>query len=121
MVIEDAAEYMASLHKTADLGTSTIYPGHGPVLPDAGAAIAEYIAHRTMREQQILASLADGAGTVGELVEEIYADVDQALHPAAAMQVIVQLRKLSDEGRVSLPAGGANWETSVSMSEETDA
>lgn len=121
VVIEDAAAYMASLHKTAELGANTIYPGHGPVLPDAAGAIAEYIAHRTMREHQIVSALRHGAGTVGDLVEEVYAEVDPALHAAAAMQVIVQLRKLHDEGRVWFPPGGADWKTPVEVSKETES
>ena len=74
-----------------------------------------------MRESQIVASLRDGASTVGDLVREIYRDVDPALHPAAAAQVIVQLRKLADEGRVSFTSGGAGLETSVAVSKETES
>jgi glyoxylase-like metal-dependent hydrolase (beta-lactamase superfamily II) len=121
VIIEDAAEYMRSLHKVAGLGVEIIYPGHGPVMDKAGAVIAGYIRHREMRESQIIASLRDGAGTVGDLVREIYRDVDPALHPAAAAQVIVQLRKLADEGRVSFTAGGAGLETSVEVSKETES
>jgi glyoxylase-like metal-dependent hydrolase (beta-lactamase superfamily II) len=121
VIIEDAVAYMQSLHKVAGLGANTIYPGHGPILHDAGEVIAGYVEHRRMRENQILASLHDGASSVGDLVREIYHDVDPALHPAAAAQVIVQLRKLADEGRVSFIAGGAGLETSVSVSKETES
>jgi glyoxylase-like metal-dependent hydrolase (beta-lactamase superfamily II) len=119
VVIEDAAEYLDSLHKVAALGVGVIFPGHGPALEDASAAIADYIAHRKMREDQILASLRDGAATVGDLVRDIYVDVDPELHPAAAHQVVVQLQKLAAEGRVSLPPGGAGLDTQVSVSEGT--
>jgi glyoxylase-like metal-dependent hydrolase (beta-lactamase superfamily II) len=121
VIIEDAADYMRSLHKVADLGVTTIYPGHGPVMEDAGGVIAGYISHRKMREDQIVASLHDGAATVGDLVREIFYDVDPALHPAAAAQVIVQLRKLADEGRVSFDPGRAGLETSVAVSKETES
>lgn len=117
VILDDAAAYMASLRKVADLGVRRLYPGHGPELPDAGVAVAEYIAHREMREEQILASLADGATTVDELVAEIYADVPGELVGAATRQVEVQLRKLAADGRVSLPAGAGGTGSRITLLE----
>lgn len=113
VIIEDAAAYMRSLRKIAALQPYRLYPGHGPELPDAGQVIAEYIEHRVARERQILDALAAGAGTIGEIVDAVYAGLDPSLHLAATIQVHTQLIKLRDEGRVSLGGGGAHWATVV--------
>lgn len=107
VIIEDAAAYMESLHKVLGLRPKRLLPGHGPEIEDAEAMITEYIEHRVERERQILEALADGAGTIGDIVLAVYADVDPALHFAAAMQVRAQLQKLEADGRVVLPSGEA--------------
>jgi glyoxylase-like metal-dependent hydrolase (beta-lactamase superfamily II) len=117
VIIEDAAAYLASLEKVAALTPSRLYPGHGPELPDAGTVIAGYIAHRIEREEQIVTAVSAGAGTVGEIVDVVYAGIDPMLRMAATMQVHTQLIKLSNEGRVLLHEGGARGETAVEVAE----
>ncbi len=106
VIIEDAAAYMDSLHKVLALQPEHLYPGHGPEIPDAAKMVEAYIAHRTMREDQIVASVAAGAGTVEDIVSTVYAGLDAALVPAATMQVKTQLRKLAAEGRLEFPGDG---------------
>lgn len=101
VVIEDAADYLESLYRVRELGASRIEPGHGHAMSDAGAAIDDYIDHRLEREQQLLAAVASGAGTVGDIVDVVYADVPSGLRPAATHQVRVQLIKLSRDGAVT--------------------
>lgn len=96
----DLSDYLASLRRLQELPVRRIYPAHGPVIEDGPGRIAEYIAHRLARERQVLAALGDGLGTIPEMVRRIYAEVDPALHPAAAMSVESHLRKLQREGRV---------------------
>ena len=93
-------DYFASLERLLKRDLTHIYPGHGPVIPDARAKIEEYIEHRKMREAQVLAAVKGGVGEPGKIVEEIYVDVPAVLHPAAEQSVIQHLRKLADEGRV---------------------
>jgi glyoxylase-like metal-dependent hydrolase (beta-lactamase superfamily II) len=97
----DMSDYLASLDRLRGLEIDRIYPGHGPVIEEPLAVIEEYIAHRLMREQQVIDGLTDAAGPVTpeELVERIYADVDPVLHPVAAMSVRAHLAKLAREGR----------------------
>ena len=73
----------------------------------APATLREYLAHRRLREEQILAGLAAGPARVAELVERIYTDVPRVLHPAAAHSVAAHLRKLEREGRVRRSEAGA--------------
>lgn len=92
-------EYLASLERVARLDLATVAPGHGPVIGDPAARIAEYLSHRRMREGQVLEALAGGARTPGEIVGVIYRDLDPALHPAAENTVRAHLFKLVREGR----------------------
>lgn len=117
VIIEDAAAYMRSLEKVAGLDPARLYPGHGPELPEAGTVIAQYLAHRVERERQVLAAVVDGASTIGDVVDVVYPGLDPTLHLAATMQVHTQLIKLQNEGRVSLGAGGAHGQTTVTSEE----
>jgi glyoxylase-like metal-dependent hydrolase (beta-lactamase superfamily II) len=117
VVIEDAAAYMASLEKVAALNPARLYPGHGPELPEAGKVIAEYIAHREEREQQILDALRSGASTIDDIVDAVYIGIDPRLRMAAVFQVHTQLIKLRNEGWVIVGAGGVNGATSVRLGE----
>jgi glyoxylase-like metal-dependent hydrolase (beta-lactamase superfamily II) len=97
----DMTDYLASLERLRGLEIDRIYPGHGPVIEEPLPVIEEYIAHRLMREQQVIDGLAAASGPVTpeELVASIYADVDPVLHPVAAMSVRAHLAKLAREGR----------------------
>jgi glyoxylase-like metal-dependent hydrolase (beta-lactamase superfamily II) len=101
VVVEDMVAYLASLRRLEGITLRRLYPGHGPVMDDPGVVIDEYISHRLEREEQIVAALEDGAGTVGAVVQEVYSDVDPALHPLAAHSVAAHLNKLVADGRVS--------------------
>jgi glyoxylase-like metal-dependent hydrolase (beta-lactamase superfamily II) len=102
----DMADYLASLELLLGLEPERLYPGHGPLVPDAVARVEGYLAHRREREAQVLAALAAGGRTPAEVVARVYAEVDPALHPAAELSVRAHLVKLVREGRVaSDPAG----------------
>ena len=45
--------YMASLRRLQKLSPSLLYPGHGPVVPDAVCRIQQYIDHREQREREV--------------------------------------------------------------------
>ncbi|HEX6086419.1 MAG TPA: MBL fold metallo-hydrolase, partial [Thermoanaerobaculia bacterium] len=76
-----------------------IYPAHGPIRDDAVALIDEYIAHRLLREQQVLDALASGAKSAAEMRARIYPELDPRLHGAAEIQIEAHLVKLREEGR----------------------
>lgn len=97
----DLLDYMASLRRLQTLDITLILPAHGPEIADPAALLVEYLAHRQMREDQIVAELARGPRTVAELVPPIYADVDPRLYPMAAQSVTAHLLKLEREGRAA--------------------
>jgi ribonuclease/clavin/mitogillin len=97
----DLGEYMDSLRRLLELDLETIYPAHGPVIRKPKEKIREYIAHRELRERQVLDALANEPSEVMGIVKKIYIDVPEYLHPAAASSVRSHLKKLAKEGRVS--------------------
>jgi endoribonuclease LACTB2 len=96
----DLGDYMDSLHRLLALELAAIYPAHGPVIRNPREKIREYIAHRELRERQVLEALADGPIDAMAIVKRIYVDVPEYLHPAAAGSVRSHLKKLGKEGRV---------------------
>ena len=97
----DLGQYMNSLQRLLELDVERIYPAHGPVIRNAKQKIREYIAHRELRERQVLNALEDGPLEVIAIVKRIYTDVPEFLHPAAAQSVRSHLKKLRNEGRVT--------------------
>jgi len=95
----DLSDYMASLRRLRALDLTRLLPAHGQVVEDPGALLDYYIAHREEREHQVAAALADGDTTVDGMVARIYAAIDPALHPAAALSLTAHLLKLAREGR----------------------
>jgi glyoxylase-like metal-dependent hydrolase (beta-lactamase superfamily II) len=95
--------YQRTLQRLADefAQARTIYGGHGPPVTDARAKIAEYIEHRKMREEQILAALREGPRTIPDIVRRIYGPERSVLWPAMARQILAHLIALESEGRVS--------------------
>jgi glyoxylase-like metal-dependent hydrolase (beta-lactamase superfamily II) len=94
-------EYLDSLRRLKALDATRMYPGHGPVIDRPSDIIDEYLAHRDLRERQILACLRDGVTDPDLMVERIYAGLDERLRQAARLTVQAHLEKLREEGRAS--------------------
>lgn len=96
----DLGDYLNSLHRLLALELAVIYPAHGPQIHTPRQKIESYLAHRALRDEQILAGLRSDVRTVPALVKRMYTDVPEFLHAAAAMSVNAHLRKLEREGVV---------------------
>jgi len=96
----DMAAYLDALQRLKTLRIKSIAPGHGHLIENPKAKIDEYLTHRGEREQAILQAVGDGAGTVDAVVERVYVDVPEQLHPIARFSVHAHLLKLSSEGKV---------------------
>lgn len=81
---------------TEDL-VARILPGHGPVIDEPAAVVDFYLEHRAERLDQVRRAVAEGAVTPREVVELVYADVDEGLWPAAELSVAAQLAYLGVE------------------------
>ena len=96
-------DYMRSLDKIAARGFDILWPTHGsPVRGKDFVAtfIAEYASHRKAREASILSELRGGETSIPAMVARMYKDVDQRLHPAAAMSVLGHMLDLIERGMV---------------------
>jgi glyoxylase-like metal-dependent hydrolase (beta-lactamase superfamily II) len=91
-------DYLASLEKLAARDERIFYPTHGSAILDPKEWLAQLIAHRRLREAQILAALAQGEDGPAGLVEKLYPGLDAALRPAAAQQVKAHLELLDARG-----------------------
>jgi glyoxylase-like metal-dependent hydrolase (beta-lactamase superfamily II) len=96
----DMRAYFATLGRLRALRAAIIFPGHGPPIHDPEAVIAQYLAHRELRERQVLAALAATPARPEDLVPGIYRDLAPGLAWAAAATVRAHLDKLAAEGRV---------------------
>ena len=93
------ADYLESLRRLQGLGSLTVLPGHGPELHDVSAVAAMYLAHREERLGQVreaLRTLGEDA-TARQVVEHVYADVEEKLWEAAEQSVRAQLDYLRRE------------------------
>lgn len=105
VMVERMGPYLDSLRKLKGLGLERLLPGHGEAMEEPDAVIDWYLAHRLQRHAQIYEAVEGGASTVDEIVQEVYADVDETLHPLAERSVGAHLELLSDEGRIALDDG----------------
>ncbi len=100
----DMAVYVESLRKIAAIRRlRSIAPGHGHLIEDPQAAIAEYLSHRSERESEVLEALdrTGGESSIDALVTEVYGDtIIDALRPVAARTVYAHLIKLRADQRV---------------------
>jgi endoribonuclease LACTB2 len=125
-VFEDLELYLDSLDRMRAVFSGRAYPGHGPVIEDGRAKIAEYIQHRQVRQDQImgvLRSRKDNGGPNGvpygdkgdewwgsmEVVKVIYKDVPESLHQPAERGVQQVLAKLENEGVLVEDRKAGKW------------
>ena len=112
-VFEDMGEYLRSLTKMKLMFSGRAYPGHGPVLEDGPAKIAEYIQHRKHREEQVIEAMRDGPSgrpwSAMDIVQVVYREVPSTLHQAARGGVVQILDKLAKDGIVT-QQGDGQWQ-----------
>jgi glyoxylase-like metal-dependent hydrolase (beta-lactamase superfamily II) len=103
----DMGAYLASLKKLSVRDDKILYPTHGSPIANPKEWLDQLIAHRRMREGQIVAALTHGAQTVQELTLKLYPGIEPALRPAAGQQIAAHLELLQSGGR-AVPENG-HW------------
>ncbi len=94
----DLRSYLASLRRVRDLSPTRLLPAHGPTITKPLEIIDEYLAHREMRERQVLDALRAGCFTPDDIVARIYPDLEEGLKAAARETVLAHLRKIREDG-----------------------
>jgi glyoxylase-like metal-dependent hydrolase (beta-lactamase superfamily II) len=102
----DMADYMESLDKLRARGDLVLYPAHGPAIDDPGARLDALLAHRRMREREILGRLAAGDTRIPDMVAAIYVGLDPRLVAAAGRSVLAHLLDLERRGAVEREGDG---------------
>ncbi len=106
----DMKQYLASLERLRKLKrVARICPGHGDVIEDPEAVLAEYVAHRKLRERQIVKLLKAQPRTIAKIVQALYTDTPEGLIEMAQKQVHAHLLKLKAEGKVQGAGAKATW------------
>ena len=92
--------YFASLARVIALDPAVVIPSHGPAVGGTHR-LRETLAHRQMREQQVLEMQAAGAD-VDSMLERIYGgSTPDFLMPLARVNIEAHLDKLRAEGRLA--------------------
>ena len=94
----DMTKYFQTLEKVITLNPRVLFPSHGIGL--GGTNILENtLAHRKVRENQILQFYKDGL-TEDQILEDIYAKVDKKLWPFARKNIQKHIVKLKTEKKI---------------------
>jgi glyoxylase-like metal-dependent hydrolase (beta-lactamase superfamily II) len=103
------ADYLASLGALLGRPPGALLPAHGPVIADGHAKLREYIAHRTMRENRVLAALGEHVdASLDELLPTAYGDTPRPLWPLAKRSLRSHLDKLVKDQRARV-VGSERW------------
>lgn len=95
-------EYFQSLAKLMPRDDDRYLPTHGPAVTNPRPFVRAFVAHRRMREGQILSAIGAGAATVPDLVARLYRNTDPRLHRAAARSVLAHLIHLIEQDRLAV-------------------
>jgi glyoxylase-like metal-dependent hydrolase (beta-lactamase superfamily II) len=101
----DMRVYLEQLGRLAALEARVALPAHGDPIDDPTVLFRRYVAHRLMREAKVLAAVVKrggAAGTAEELLPDAYDDVSAGIWPIALLSLKAHLKKLVDEGLVSV-------------------
>ena len=93
-------DYLRSLEKLMARQDEIYWPTHGPPCREPQRLVGALLAHRHMREAQIVNELKKGPSSIPQLVATIYADVEPHLHGAAAQTLAAHLGHLIEQGKV---------------------
>ena len=106
----DMKQYLASLDRLRKIKrVSRICPGHGDVIDDPAAKFDEYVAHRKLRERQIVKLLKEQPRTIKRIVDTLYTDTPDGLIEMAQHQVYAHLLKLKADGKVVGSGAKSTW------------
>lgn len=95
------ADYLTSLRALRDLGSLTVLPAHGPILPDLASTCDAYLAHRHQRLNEVRAAMRSLGpdASITAVTDVVYSHIDPAVRFAAEHSVKAQLAYLNGADR----------------------
>ena len=99
-------DYLVSLEKLLSRNEDRFFPTHGPIIDNPKKLVTNYISHRLDRERQIIEAIKRGNNKISDMVKLIYKDVDQSLHPAAAMSTLAHLKRMESNQEITVQGKG---------------
>lgn len=102
----DMGAYLRSLDRLLEERFTQYFPGHGERIAEPARAVSAMKTHRLMREAKILERVAAGDRALAEIVDALYAGLDQRLRHAAKLSVLAHLEKLEVDGAVVSEGAG---------------
>jgi glyoxylase-like metal-dependent hydrolase (beta-lactamase superfamily II) len=112
----DMADYLASLRKLLDRGEQLYYPTHGKPIENPHRFVRALLAHRKLREAQVLNHLKAGAASIADIVAVLYATTAKMLHGAAGRSVLAHVEDLIRRGLVK-KSGSDRYELTYMVQE----
>ena len=97
----DMDDYISSLKKLLLHDYGIYYPTHGGPIKKPKKYVRGLIAHRKMREIQILNELRKNSLSIDEMVPKFYSTTDKRLWPAASMSLLATLNSLERKKKIS--------------------
>ncbi|MPY89200.1 MAG: MBL fold metallo-hydrolase [Luteitalea sp.] len=98
-------QYLRSLHRILNLQPRRILAGHGDPVDHPAPLIRAYLAHRQLREDQVVEALTAAARTVEEIADRLYPALQGEMLTAARENVLAHLRMLEEDGRAHHDSG----------------
>lgn len=99
------ADYLRSLERVIGLAYAHYLPAHGGAIVNGPAYAQALLAHRELRNRQVVTAVEDGATSIGELQRRIYPTLALPLRAAARMTLMAHVEYLSELGRIGASNG----------------
>jgi glyoxylase-like metal-dependent hydrolase (beta-lactamase superfamily II) len=91
------ADYLASLEKLIALPYQRYVPAHGGPIADGRTYAMALLAHRQLRNAQVVEAVGAGARTISAIVEAIYPTQAVAVRRAARMTIVAHVEYLTTQ------------------------
>lgn len=96
------ADYLASLERVIALPQQLYVPAHGGVIADGPGHARALLAHRRMRNDQVLEAVRSGARSISAIVGAIYPSQPLPVRLAAGMTINAHVEYLEGLGQLSV-------------------
>jgi glyoxylase-like metal-dependent hydrolase (beta-lactamase superfamily II) len=99
------ADYLNSLRKVIALPYAHYIPAHGGPIADGPGYGRALLAHRQLRNRQVVDAVNAGAARVSELLDKIYPTLKPMLRRAAGMTLAAHIEYLEGMGLIKVRRG----------------